>query len=70
MQFSCWKKWVLNIHLTLAKSGLELVDGRSTINDLAQAPAGPGGLTHGAPPMQMAAAYGAIGNDGIYVKPH
>lgn len=50
--------------------GLELVDGRSTINDLALAPLALGGLTHGATPMQMAAAYGAIGNDGIYVKPH
>ena len=28
-----------------------------------------GGLTHGATPLEMAAAYGAIANDGVYIKP-
>ena len=28
-----------------------------------------GGLTNGASPLEMAAAYGAIANDGLYVKP-
>lgn len=49
--------------------GLELVDKPGT-NDLALAPLSLGGLTHGATPVQMAAAYGAIGNGGTYVKPH
>lgn len=53
-----------------AKSlGLELVDSPGT-NDLGLAPLSLGGLTKGATPVQMAAAYGAIGNGGIYVKPH
>lgn len=53
-----------------AKSlGLELVDSKGT-NDLALAPLSLGGLTKGATPVQMAAAYGAFGNSGIYVKPH
>lgn len=49
--------------------GLELVDTPGT-NDLGLAPLSLGGLTKGATPLQMAAAYGAIGNGGIYVKPH
>ena len=28
-----------------------------------------GGLTHGATPLEMAAAYGAIANDGVYITP-
>ncbi len=28
-----------------------------------------GGLTHGATPLEMAAAYGAIANDGVYIEP-
>ena len=28
-----------------------------------------GGLTHGASPLEMAAAYGAIANDGVYIEP-
>ncbi|MGI5922001.1 MAG: transglycosylase domain-containing protein [Syntrophomonadaceae bacterium] len=53
-----------------AKSlGLELVDTRGK-NDLALAPLSLGGLTKGATPLQMAAAYGAFGNSGVYVKPH
>jgi len=49
--------------------GLELVDSPGT-NDLSLAPLALGGLTKGATPVQMAAAYGAIGNGGMYVKPH
>lgn len=49
--------------------GLELVDTPGT-NDLGLAPLSLGGLTKGATPMQMAAAYGAIANGGIYTKPH
>jgi penicillin-binding protein 1A len=49
--------------------GLELVDTPGT-NDLGLAPLSLGGLTHGATPVQMAGAYGAIGNGGVYVKPH
>lgn len=49
--------------------GLELVDTPGT-NDLGLAPLSLGGLTHGATPLQMAAAYGAIANGGVYVKPH
>lgn len=49
--------------------GLDLVDKPGT-NDLALAPLSLGGLTLGVTPMQMAAAYGAIGNSGVYIKPH
>ena len=28
-----------------------------------------GGLTNGASPLEMAAAYGAIANDGVYIEP-
>jgi len=49
--------------------GLELVDTPGT-NDLGLAPLALGGLTRGATPVQMAAAYGTFGNGGIYVKPH
>lgn len=49
--------------------GLELIDSPGT-NDLGLAPLSLGGLTHGATPLQMAAAYGAIGNGGVYMKPH
>ncbi len=53
-----------------AKSmGLELVDSPGT-NDLGLAPLSLGGLTKGATPLQMAAAYGAIANGGVYTKPH
>lgn len=49
--------------------GLELVDQKGN-NDLALAPLSLGGLTKGATPLQMASAYGAFGNSGIYNKPH
>lgn len=49
--------------------GLDLVDTPGT-NDLGLAPLSLGGLTHGATPLQMAGAYGAIGNGGVYMKPH
>ncbi|MDR1160421.1 MAG: PBP1A family penicillin-binding protein [Syntrophomonadaceae bacterium] len=50
------------------KFGLELIDAPSK-NDLDLAPLALGGLTHGATPVQMAAAYGAIGNGGTYITP-
>ncbi len=49
--------------------GLELLDTPGT-NDLGLAPLALGGLTRGATPVQMAAAYGAIANGGTYIKPH
>ena len=49
--------------------GLELVDTPGT-NDLGLAPLSLGGLTKGATPLQMAAAYGTIANGGLYTKPH
>ncbi len=49
--------------------GLELIDKPGT-NDLGLAPLALGGLTRGVTPVQMAAAYGAIANGGIYQKPH
>ncbi|HEX3011782.1 MAG TPA: PBP1A family penicillin-binding protein [Syntrophomonadaceae bacterium] len=53
-----------------AKSlGLDLVDKKGS-NDLNLASLSLGGLTKGATPVQMAAAYGAFGNSGVYVKPH
>ncbi|MEQ8173427.1 MAG: penicillin-binding protein 1A [Syntrophomonadaceae bacterium] len=51
------------------KLGLDLIDKPGT-NDLALAPLALGGLTHGVTPMQMAGAYGTIGNGGVYIKPH
>ncbi|NLB88219.1 MAG: penicillin-binding protein 1A [Syntrophomonadaceae bacterium] len=49
--------------------GLELIDTPGT-NDLGLAPLSLGGLTKGATPLQMAAAYGTIANGGLYTKPH
>ncbi|MDI6601152.1 MAG: penicillin-binding protein 1A [Thermoanaerobacteraceae bacterium] len=34
------------------------------------APMALGGLTHGVSPLQMAAAYGALANGGVYIEPH
>lgn len=51
------------------KMGLPLSD-KPGINDLSLAPLALGGLSEGVTPLQMAAAYGAIGNKGVYVKPH
>ncbi len=49
--------------------GLELIDAPGT-NDLGLAPLSLGGLTKGATPMQMAAAFGTIANGGVYAEPH
>lgn len=49
--------------------GLKLVE-KSAANDLSLAPLALGGLTHGVTTVQMAGAYGAIGNGGVYIKPH
>jgi penicillin-binding protein 1A len=49
--------------------GLELVETPGN-NDLGLAPLALGGLTRGATPLQMAAAYGSIGNGGTYMEPH
>lgn len=49
--------------------GLPLID-KPGKNDLALAPLSLGGLTRGATPVQMAAAYGSFGNGGLYIKPH
>ncbi|MBO8158591.1 transglycosylase domain-containing protein [Thermosyntropha sp.] len=49
--------------------GLLLVDSPGT-NDLGLAPLSLGGLTKGVTPVQMAAAYAAIANDGVYNPPH
>ncbi len=49
--------------------GLPLIDSPGK-NDLSLAPLSLGGLTKGTTPVQMAAAYGGIGNGGIYIKGH
>lgn len=49
--------------------GLSLVDTQGT-NDLNLAALGLGGLTKGVTPVQMAGAYAAFSNGGIYNKPH
>jgi penicillin-binding protein 1A len=49
--------------------GLELIDKPGT-NDLGLAPLALGGLTRGVTPVQMASAYGAIANGGLYQNPH
>ena len=48
----------------LEKLGLQSLDERDESPSLAI-----GGLTHGASPLEMAAAYGAIANDGVYIPP-
>ncbi|CFX55603.1 Penicillin-binding protein 1A [Syntrophomonas zehnderi OL-4] len=49
--------------------GLPLIDTPGK-NDLGLAPLSLGGLTKGVTPLQMASAYGSIGNGGIYIKGH
>ncbi len=49
--------------------GLQLVDSPGT-NDLSLSPLSLGGLTRGATPVQMTAAYAAFANGGVYSKPH
>lgn len=49
--------------------GLPLLDTPGS-NDLALAPLSLGGLTQGVTPVQMAAAYGAYANGGVYNDPH
>ncbi|SHG48712.1 penicillin-binding protein 1A [Thermosyntropha lipolytica DSM 11003] len=49
--------------------GLPLIDSPGA-NDLGLAQLALGGLTKGVTPLQMAAAYGAIANGGIYYPPH
>lgn len=49
--------------------GLPLIDTPGK-NDLGLAPLSLGGLTKGTTPVQMAAAYGSIGNGGIHIKGH
>lgn len=47
----------------LAKMGIELSDRDNNLS------IGLGGLTYGVSPLQMAAAYGTLANDGIYTEP-
>ncbi len=49
--------------------GLPLLDTPGT-NDLALAPLSLGGLTQGVTPVQMASAYAAFANNGVYNDPH
>lgn len=49
--------------------GLPLLDTPGT-NDLSLAPLSLGGLTQGVTPVQMAAAYAAYANGGVYNDPH
>lgn len=49
--------------------GLPLLDSPGN-NDLALAPLALGGLTKGVTPVQMAAAYAAYANNGVYNPPH
>ncbi len=49
----------------LKKMGVTTLDD---VND-AELPLAIGGLTHGISPLEMAAAYGTIANDGVYITP-
>ncbi|HCF50888.1 MAG TPA: penicillin-binding protein 1A, partial [Syntrophomonas sp.] len=49
--------------------GLPLLDSPGS-NDLSLAPLSLGGLTQGVTPVQMAAAYAAYANGGVYNDPH
>ena len=48
----------------LTNLGLESLDKNDDVLALAI-----GGMTHGASPLEMAAAYGTIANDGVYITP-
>ena len=48
----------------LKKLGLESLDNSDEVLALAI-----GGMAHGASPLEMASAYGAIANDGVYITP-
>lgn len=48
----------------LEKMGLSSLDKQDEVISLAI-----GGMTHGASPLEMAAAYGTIANDGVYITP-
>ncbi|MGI6453164.1 MAG: transglycosylase domain-containing protein [Syntrophomonadaceae bacterium] len=49
--------------------GLDLVDAPGT-NDLGLSPLALGGLTRGVSPLEMASAYAAFANKGVYAKPY
>ncbi|WP_242848944.1 transglycosylase domain-containing protein [Syntrophomonas palmitatica] len=49
--------------------GLSVTDSPGK-NDLALSPLSLGGLTYGVTPVEMAGAYSAIANGGVYIKPH
>ena len=49
----------------LKKMGISSLDDK---NDT-ELPLAIGGLTHGISPLEMAAAYGTIANDGVYIRP-
>ncbi len=53
----------------LQKFGLTTLETKSNKNDMNLAALSLGGMTKGVKPIEMAAAYGAIANKGIYIKP-
>lgn len=53
----------------LKKMGITTVDEKGGTNDLNLASMALGGMTRGISPLEMTAAYGALANQGVYVKP-
>ncbi|MDR3296184.1 MAG: transglycosylase domain-containing protein [Clostridiales Family XIII bacterium] len=53
----------------LKKLGVTTVVETGDVNDMNPAALALGGMTHGISPLQMAAGYGAFGNEGLYVEP-
>lgn len=53
----------------LKKMGITTIKESGAYNDINLSALALGGMTEGISPLQMAAAYGTLGNKGVYVKP-
>jgi len=53
----------------LKKMGITTVRESGTYNDINLSALALGGMTEGISPLEMAAAYGSLGNKGVYIKP-
>ncbi len=53
----------------LKKMGISTIKESGNYNDMNLSALALGGMTEGISPLEMASAYGAIGNKGIYIKP-
>ncbi|MBK5251649.1 MAG: PBP1A family penicillin-binding protein [Peptostreptococcaceae bacterium] len=53
----------------LKKMGISTIRESGNYNDMNLSALALGGMTEGISPLEMAAAYGSLGNDGVYIKP-